>query len=333
MKIQQHISLQPYNTFGIDISCSEVFFISDKQELENIPQIQKALIIGGGSNILLTKYIELPVVVNQTKGIWLTSKDEDFVEVSVASGENWHHFVTWAIDQNFGGLENMSLIPGSVGAAPMQNIGAYGAEVKDVITYVKAINLENFQEIEFTNEACQFGYRESIFKTELKNKVFITEVGFKLTTKNHILNTQYGAIADKMAENGVTSPTIKDISNAVIAIRESKLPNPKVLGNAGSFFKNPTISKQHFEKLKQDYPAIVGYNTDLGVKVPAGWLIENAGWKGKRIGNTGAHALQALVLVNYGNASGEEIFELSEIIIQDIENKFGIVLNREVNVI
>ncbi|MDA8930221.1 UDP-N-acetylmuramate dehydrogenase, partial [Bacteroidia bacterium] len=240
----------------------------------------------------------------------------------------------WCVDNNYGGIENMSLIPGSVGAAPMQNIGAYGKEIKDVLTYVKVVNLKTRETIYLTNAECKFGYRDSIFKKDAKGQYFITEIGIRLTKKNHLLNTSYGDIENYLHQNGVTTPTIRDVSNAVIAIRQSKLPDPTELGNSGSFFKNPIIEQAHFDTLKAKFPEIKSYPTlDGKVKVPAGWLIESLGWKGKRIGNTGSHAKQALVLVNYGNANGAEVFALAKDIQKSVWKRYQIALDMEVNVV
>jgi UDP-N-acetylmuramate dehydrogenase len=252
----------------------------------------------------------------------------------VASGENWHDLVLYCIENNFGGLENMSLIPGSVGAAPMQNIGAYGKEIKDVLTYVGAVEIETLKKVRFTNEACKFGYRESIFKKAAKGKYFITDIGIRLTKKDHKLNTSYGDIENYLQEGNITNPTIRDVSNAVIAIRQSKLPDPAVLGNSGSFFKNPIIEQAHFDTLKIKFPDIKSYPTPDGkVKVPAGWLIESLGWKGKRVGNTGSHVKQALVLVNYGGAQGNEVHALAKDIQKSVLDTYQIRLDMEVNLI
>jgi UDP-N-acetylmuramate dehydrogenase len=267
------------------------------------------------------------------KGIEIVSENEDFVKVKVNSGENWHEFVQWTLENDFGGLENLSLIPGNAGTAPMQNIGAYGVEIKDAMTELSALEIKTGEIKKFSNEECGFGYRESVFKNELKNQFIILDVSFKLTKRNHQLHTEYGAIRSELEKLNIQNPTIQDVSKAVINIRQSKLPNPKEIGNAGSFFKNPVISKAKFEELQKSYPNISGYPNGDEVKVAAGWLIENAGWKGKRFGDAGVHEKQALVLVNYGNVTGQEIYDLSEKIIDDIFQKFGIRLEREVNII
>ncbi len=329
-----NLSLKNYNTFGLDVVAKEVVFLTDLKQLENIHELKNAMFIGGGSNILLTQNIDRTVIINQTKGICTVTEDEDHIELAIASGEDWHQLVLHCIENDFGGIENMSLIPGSVGAAPMQNIGAYGKEIKDVLTYVEAVNLDTLTIERFTNEECEFGYRESIFKKAAKGQYFISSIGIRLTKRDHKLNTSYGDIENYLAERCFTYPTIRDISNAVIAIRQSKLPDPAKLGNSGSFFKNPVIEPTHFEKLKENFPEIKSYPTPEGkVKVPAGWLIESLGWKGKRVGNTGSHAQQALVLVNYGEANGQEVYELAKAIQKSVQDTYQITLEMEVNVI
>lgn len=328
------LSLKDYNTFGLDVLAKNLIFLKDLEQLKEIEDIKECFFIGGGSNILLTKDLDKTVIVNQTSGITIISEDDDYVELAIASGENWHNLVLHCIEMGYGGIENMSLIPGSVGAAPMQNIGAYGKEIKDVLTYVDAVDIQTLKTIRFTNAECQFGYRESIFKKEAKGKYFIAEVGLKLTKRYHKTNTSYGDIEAWLQERCFTEPTIRDVSNAVIAIRKSKLPDPSDLGNSGSFFKNPIIGKSHFETLKDKFPTIKSYPIDENnVKVPAGWLIESLGWKGKRVGNTGSHAKQALVLVNYGNAQGSEVYQLAKDIQQSVWDTYQISLDMEVNVI
>lgn len=284
--------------------------------------------------MLLTKNIEQLVVHLDCKGISIDKEDEDFVYLTVNSGENWHDFVLYCVEQNYGGVENLSLIPGNVGTCPIQNIGAYGVEVKDVITKVEAVEIASTKLHTFANKDCKFGYRNSIFKNEAKNKYAITSVSFKLTKQNHTLNTSYGAIETELASKNITNPSLKEVSNAVIAIRKSKLPDPKKIGNSGSFFKNPVISKSHFLELQNQYPNIPSYIiSEDEIKVPAGWLIETAGFKGKRFGNYGVHEKQALVLVNYGNATGKEIYALAQKIKETILNQFSIHLEIEVNII
>lgn len=328
------LSLKPYNTFGLEVNAKEIIKITSIEQLQRISNLSDCLIIGGGSNILLTQDVNKTVLINELKGIEIKEETEDFVELSIASGENWHNLVLYCIDHGYGGIENMSLIPGSVGAAPMQNIGAYGTEIKDVLTYVKAIQINSLFEKKFSNDECEFAYRESIFKKKEKGKYLITEIGLKLTKKNHKLNTSYGDIERWLSENNISTPTLKNVSDAVISIRQSKLPDPKELGNSGSFFKNPIIHRAHLNMLKQEHPEIKSYPVDdTLIKVPAGWLIETLGWKGRRVGRTGSHAKQALVLVNYGGARGKDILRLAEDIQADVWDEFQIVLEMEVNII
>ncbi|KIA89671.1 UDP-N-acetylmuramate dehydrogenase [Kaistella jeonii] len=337
--MQENISLKPYNTFGVDVSAiyfAEVNTSEELLEALNLSKTQKLplLLLGGGSNLLLTKDFDGLVIQVNLKGISEEVISENVVLVTSKAGENWHEFVQFCLDRNYGGLENLSLIPGNVGTSPMQNIGAYGTEIKDTFVSCKVLNLETLEVEEFDHQKCNFGYRESIFKREGKGKYIILDVTFKLTTKDHSIKTEYGAIQSELQNLGIENPTIQDISKAVINIRQSKLPDPKVIGNAGSFFKNPTIPLMQFEVLKQKFSTIPGYPNGEFVKVPAGWLIEQCGWKGKQIGNVASHKLQALVLVNAtGNASGKEIFDFSTMIIDSVKEKFGIELEREVNII
>jgi UDP-N-acetylmuramate dehydrogenase len=292
------------------------------------------LILGGGSNLLFTKDFEGLVIKLNLKGISEQITDENHVLVTAKAGENWHEFVQKTISENYGGLENLSLIPGNVGTCPIQNIGAYGTEIKDHFVSCKALNIETLEIETIDLEQCKFGYRDSIFKTSSKGKYVILEVTFKLTTKNHHIKTEYGAISSELKNLGIENPTIQDVAKAVINIRQSKLPNPAETGNAGSFFKNPTIPLAQFENLKEQFPEIQGYPNGDFVKVPAGWLIENAGWKGKQIGNVASHKLQALVIINAtGNATGKEIYDFSSQIINSVKEKYGIELEREVNII
>lgn len=334
MILQENISLKKYNTFGIDVNAKRFVSVNSIAELREILSQEKDIfILSGGSNMLLTKDIEKLVVHVNLKGKTI-KKDWNKLEITSAAGEDWHEFVLWCLQLNYGGLENLSLIPGNVGTSPIQNIGAYGVEVKDLITKVNGINIETNEPVEFTNADCKFGYRNSIFKNELKNKVIITSVTFKLTEEQHKLNTSYGAIETELATQGIKNPTIQDVSNAVIKIRQSKLPDPKEIGNSGSFFKNPVIPLAQFDELKKQYPNIPSYPvSESEIKVPAGWLIEQAGFKGKRFGDYGVHEKQALVLVNYGNASGKDIHKLAMKIQQTIKITFGISLEIEVNII
>lgn len=335
MKIQQNISLKNYNTFGIDVTAKRFASVTSLYELQQLIKTEKDLfLLSGGSNMLLTSDIEKLVVHIDIKGISIDREQENNVHLTVNAGENWHEFVLWCIEQNYGGIENLSLIPGNVGTCPIQNIGAYGVEVKDVITKVEALEIATGKLAIFSNTDCNFGYRNSIFKNEAKGKYILTSVSFQLTKNEHQLNTSYGAIETELTNRSIKNPTIKDVSDAVIAIRQSKLPNPKEIGNSGSFFKNPVISKTLFIKLKEQHPNIPNYPvSDTEVKVPAGWLIEQSGFKGKRFGNYGVHEKQALVLVNYDDASGQEIYKLAQEIQQTIKKNFKIDLEIEVNVV
>ena len=337
MEIQTNFSLKNHNTFGIEASAKQFVAVHDTTELKTILEqnkTEKKFILGGGSNMLLTKDIDALVIHVDLKGKKIIKEDEDFAWIESQAGENWHEFVLWTIDQNFGGLENMSLIPGNVGTTPVQNIGAYGAEIKDTFVSCEAMSIENQEMRSFTKAECHFGYRESVFKNEAKDQYVITSVVFKLTKRNHKINTSYGDISGELAKNNITNPTLKDVSNAVIAIRQSKLPDPKELGNSGSFFKNPILKKSDFEKIHHQFPEMKYYEvSETEVKVPAGWLIEQAGFKGKRFGDAGIHKNQALVLVNYGNATGQEILEVSKTIQKTIFETFGIHIEAEVNVI
>lgn len=342
MNIQQNISLKSYNTFGISVYAKRFISVTSVYELQQLLKIEKdVFLISGGSNMLLTKDIEKLVVHIDIKGISIDRENNDAVYITVNAGEDWHEFVLWCVSENYGGLENLSLIPGNVGTCPIQNIGAYGVEVKDTITKVETLNIETGKLVQFSNAACKFGYRNSIFKNDVKGKYVITSVSFQLTKNTHHLNSSYGAIESELASKKIKNPTLRDISEAVIAIRKSKLPDPKEIGNSGSFFKNPVIQKSHFLILQKKYPNIPSYpiisneneKSDTEVKVPAGWLIEHAGFKGKRFGEFGVHEKQALVLVNYGNASGKEIYLLAKKIQKSIFKKFEISLEIEVNVI
>lgn len=339
MPIQENVSLKPYNTFGVEVSARYFSEVNSAEELLESLQFSNTqtlpiLFLGGGSNILLTKDFDGLVIRLNLKGITEKIIDDNQVLVTAKAGENWHQFVMYCLDKNYGGLENLSLIPGNVGTSPMQNIGAYGTEIKDVFESCKVLNLESLELETLNSGQCQFGYRDSIFKQAGKGKYVILEVTFRLNRKDHKIDVEYGAIQSELAKMGISNPTIQDVSKAVINIRQSKLPDPKVIGNAGSFFKNPTISASQFENLKQNFENIPGYPNGDFVKVPAGWLIEQAGWKGKKIGNVASNQLQALVIINAtGNATGQEIFDFSTMIIDSVKEKFGIELEREVNII
>lgn len=333
---QENVNLKSYTTFGIDSNAALFASFSDTESLKNLLELSannQITILGGGSNMLLTKDIEGVVLKNEILGIKVVEETEESVLLKVGGGVVWHDFVLYTIENNYFGLENLSLIPGSVGASPMQNIGAYGVEIKDTFEKLEALHIVNKNVETFTHQQCEFGYRESVFKRKLKGEYIITNVYFRLS-KNPSLNTSYGAINTELAEKGIISPTIKDVSDAVISIRKSKLPDPKELGNAGSFFKNPVVPKIILQKIKETYPMVPFYLiNDDEVKIPAGWLIETSGWKGKKVGNCGVHTRQALVLVNYGGATGKEVFDLSQQIIDEVYNKFSILLEREVNIL
>lgn len=337
MEIQQNFSLKNYNTFGIEAKAKLFVAVHSVAELKSIleqNENEKKFILGGGSNMLLTQDVDALVIHIDLKGKKIIKEDEDFVWIESQAGENWHELVLWTIDQNFGGLENMSLIPGNVGTTPVQNIGAYGTEIKDTFVSCEAMNIATQEMKTFNNAECKFGYRESIFKNEVKGEYIITSVIFKLTKRNHKINTSYGDILGELAKNNISTPGLKDVSNAVIAIRQSKLPDPKELGNSGSFFKNPIISKTEFEKIHAKFPEMKFFEvSDTEVKVPAGWLIEQAGLKGKRFGDAGIHKNQALVLVNYGQATGQEILDVAKKVQQTVLETFGIKIEAEVNII
>ena len=339
MDILENYSLKKHNTFGVEVSAK---YFAEVDSLDQLTQILrntsiqkfKLLFLGGGSNVLFTQDFDGVVLQLNLKGISEKILNDNEVLVTSQAGENWHEFVQFCLDQNYGGLENLSLIPGNVGTSPMQNIGAYGTEIKDTFVSCKVLNLETLVVEEFNHEKCNFGYRESIFKREGKGKYVILDVTFKLTRKDHLIKTEYGAIQSELKNLGIENPTIQEVSKAVINIRQSKLPDPKVIGNAGSFFKNPSIPMEQFLEVQKRYPEMPHYpNGDL-VKVPAGWLIEQCGWKGKQIGNVASHELQSLVIVNKtGLASGKEIYDFSTTIIESVKEKFRIDLEREVNII
>ncbi|MGK7392264.1 MAG: UDP-N-acetylmuramate dehydrogenase [Candidatus Cyclobacteriaceae bacterium M2_1C_046] len=339
MKIQEKTLLKSYNTFGIEATADFFTNVKTTEELQNLVRSdffrrEKILILGGGSNILFTENFPGLVIKMDIKGKEVIKEDEDHVWLKAGAGENWHQLVLYCIENNFGGLENLSLIPGTTGAAPMQNIGAYGVEIKDSFTYLEAVNIQNgFVEI-FDHKACQFGYRESIFKNVAKGKYIITQVVFRLTKKNHQLNIDYGAIKSVLEDRKIKDPTIKDISDAVISIRQSKLPDPEKIGNAGSFFKNPVVHKEVYDQLNTVYPDMPHYPVDINeVKIPAAWLIDQCGWKGKRRHNIGVHELHTLVLVNLGGGKGKDLVQLSKDIQESVRQKFGIELQPEVNLV
>ncbi|MBC7607863.1 MAG: UDP-N-acetylmuramate dehydrogenase [Burkholderiales bacterium] len=337
MEILNHFSLKKYNTFGINAFAKRYVAIHTVDELKAILRQNKTepkFILGGGSNMLITKDIEALVVHIELKGKKIDRQDANHVWIECQAGENWHELVIWTIDQDFGGFENMSLIPGNVGTTPIQNIGAYGTEIKDTFVSCEALNIDTQEIRTFTKDDCHFGYRDSIFKNEVKDQFVITSVVFKLTRHNHAINTSYGDITAELAKKNITNPNLKQVSNAVIAIRQSKLPDPKILGNSGSFFKNPILEKADFEKIHLQFPEMKYYDvSESQVKIPAGWLIEQAGFKGKRFGDAGIHENQALVLVNYGAATGNEILAVSKNIQETIFKIFGIQIEAEVNIV
>ncbi len=340
MIIQENISLKKFNTFGIYAFAKQFSSFANVDELKelisynnSLSNNQSPLILGGGSNILFTKNIDALVLKNEIKGIELITEDENYVYVKSGAGESWHGFVQYCLQRNFAGAENLSLIPGNVGASPMQNIGAYGVELKEIFYELEALNINEQKVYTFSVNDCAFGYRESVFKTTYKNKFIILSVTFRLH-KKPVLNISYGAIKEELEKMNVPDLNIQAVSQAVINIRTSKLPDPAKIGNAGSFFKNPSVTKIIFDDLKIKFPNIIGYeNNDGTVKLAAGWLIEQCGWKGFRKGDAGCNDKQALVLINFGNATGKEIYDLSEEILQSVKNKFGVQLEREVNVI
>jgi len=337
MEIVANYPLKNHNTFGISAFAKEFVQVHTTTELAQVlkeNQEKNLFILGGGSNMLLTQDIGALVIHVDLKGKEIFNAENGFAEVKAMAGENWHEFVQYCISNNLGGLENLSLIPGNVGTTPIQNIGAYGTEIKDTFVSCEAMHIATQQIKTFTKEECEFAYRESIFKGALKNQYVIVSVTFRLTTEKHKINTSYGDIAAELTSKGITVPTIKEVGEAVTAIRRSKLPDPKELGNSGSFFKNPIITAEEFEKAYILHPTMPHYTvSDTHVKVPAGWLIEQSGFKGKRFGDAGVHSKQALVLVNYGNATGQELLDLSKNIQETVFNNFGIRIEAEVNII
>ncbi|NBP29343.1 MAG: UDP-N-acetylmuramate dehydrogenase [Flavobacteriia bacterium] len=333
--MQEGVSLKPYNTFGIDVKARLFAAFHSLEELQDLlPSLRRIpfLLSGGGSNMLFTQDFDGIFVRNRILGIEEVVRSENEVVVSAGAGENWHQFVQHCVSLGYGGLENLSLIPGCVGASPMQNIGAYGVEIKDVFEYLDAVEIATGNMKRFYAEDCAFGYRESVFKRQLKNEYIICSVAFRLSL-NPKVNTSYGVIEAELERMSVKKPSIKDVSQAVINIRKSKLPDPTVLGNAGSFFKNPVVPEAVLDQIRSTYEKVPSYPAGEGtVKLAAGWLIEQAGWKGKRVGAVGVHELQALVLVNYGGGTGKEVYDLSQEIIEDIQQKFGVSLEREVNI-
>ena len=337
IELLHNVNLGPYNSFGINVLAKHFVNFNTVQQLEVILQLpeaqQQLLVLGGGSNVLLTADVNALVLHNCIDGMAIVYEDDAVAHVKAGAGVSWHAFVLFCLEHNLGGAENLSLIPGSVGASPMQNIGAYGVELKDTFLSLSAWHIKDGALVNFEKADCKFGYRESVFKNELKHQFIIIDVTFILQ-KKHQLNTSYGAIEAELKNMNIETPTIQDVSAAVIKIRKEKLPDPREIGNAGSFFKNPEIDLIHFQHLQSAFPGIVGYPTHTNtIKLAAGWLIEQCGWKGFRQGDAGCHARQALVLVNYGGASGTEILELAQKIISSVQKKFDVTLQMEVNVI
>ena len=335
--ITENVSLRPYNTFGINVMARYFAEFGTAEELGELLESARGrqpIVLGGGSNVLFTQDVDGLVLRNEVRGIDLLDEDEDYVYVRAGAGEVWQEFVDYCIGRDWAGVENLSLIPGSVGAAPMQNIGAYGVELKEVFYELEAWHITEGKTYTFSVNDCAFGYRESVFKRQFRGQFVILTVTFRLA-KKPAFHTSYGAIKEELERMGVQELTIRAVSEAVKTIRRSKLPDPAVIGNAGSFFKNPTIPDEQFETLQAEFPEIVGYHnmgTDT-TKLAAGWLIEQCGWKGFRSGDAGVHARQALVLVNYGGATGREIYDLSRQVLDSVEKKFGVELEREVNII
>ena len=338
MNIIENYPLLKLNTFGVDVKAKYFTSINTINELievtkTNVFKDLELLILGGGSNILFTKDFDGLVILNNIKGKEIIDQNQQSIFLKIGAGENWHELVMYCVDNGWGGIENLSLIPGNTGTAPMQNIGAYGVEIKETFIELEALEISSGKIVKFNNSDCEFGYRESVFKNKMKNQYIILNITLELK-KNPVLNINYGDVKAILESQNIKNPTIKEVSNAIISIRQSKLPDPKKIGNSGSFFKNPIVSLNQLELIKKKYPNVVNYEINENeFKIAAGWLIERAGWKGKKFNNYGIHEKQALVLVNYGLANGMEIFELSEKIILDIKDKFGITLEREVNII
>lgn len=337
MVIERNVSLKGYNTFGIDVPASHFIRVDNLENFRQAiaePGLPPPFILSGGSNLLLTAPLEARVLYMDTAGKEVLDQDAHTVTLRVMAGENWHQLVMWTLEQGYGGLENLALIPGKTGTAPIQNIGAYGAEIRDVLVELEAVDMQTGEPRVFSNAACRFGYRDSIFKGELKGRYAIWSVTLRLTRSGHNIRTGYGDIAGWLEREGIEAPGPADVARAVIAIRKSKLPDPAELGNSGSFFKNPVIAGAHFETLRGRFPEMPGYPQENGeVKVPAGWLIDSLGYKGHRQGDAGVHKKQALVLVNYGGATGEEILELARNIQQAVWEAYEIRIEPEVNIL
>ena len=338
MNIIENYPLLKLNTFAVDVKAKYFISINTVNELIELTKTKvfkdlQLLILGGGSNILFTKDFEGLVILNNIKGKEIIDQTQESIFLKIGAGENWHELVMYTVDNGWGGIENLSLIPGNSGTAPMQNIGAYGVEIKETFVELEALEISSGKIVKFNNSDCEFGYRESVFKNKMKNQYIIVNITLELK-KNPVLNINYGDVKAILESQNINNPSIKQVSDAIISIRQSKLPDPKIIGNSGSFFKNPIVSLNQLELIKKKYPNVVNYKINENeFKIAAGWMIERAGWKGKKFNNYGVHEKQALVLVNYGLANGMEIFNLSEEIILDIKDKFGITLEREVNII
>lgn len=338
VQISENVDLSEFNTLGVKATANRFADVEFKEHLAALHKSGfftgiKPFILGGGSNVLLLNNLDEPVLKISIPGIEIVKEGENYLQVEIGAGVNWHTFVKWCVDHNFGGVENLALIPGTAGAAPIQNIGAYGVELDQVFESLTAFDIHNGELKTFLKQDCEFGYRDSIFKRELKGKVIVTAVTLRLTKKNHTINKSYLSLAEYLDENGIANPEIRDLFNAVVAIRQSKLPDPELIGNAGSFFKNPVVKNEVADALKAEFSVIPSYRVDDKTqKIPAGWLIEKAGWKGKRIGNVGTYENQALVIVNHGGATGEEIYTHAMKIRESVAEKFGISLVPEVNI-
>lgn len=337
MTIHENYSLKNYNTFGIDVKArffAEVTGLMQLRKLLDLSVYPNRFVLGGGSNLLLIDDIDALVMHIALKGIHIFEEEEDYVIIKAMAGENWHELVLWCLERDYGGIENLSLIPGNTGTAPIQNIGAYGVELKDVFVSCEAMDMESLELVELTNKDCQFGYRDSIFKGVAKGKYIITSVKLRLTKKAHIIRTDYGGVQDQLEQMGVKVPGIQEVSKAIIHIRQKKLPDPSLLGNSGSFFKNPVLEKSRLLPLQDKHPEMPVYEvSETLAKLPAGWLIDQCGLKGYRQGDAGVHERQALVLVNYGKASGQDVLQLARTVQDRVEEEFGIRLEPEVNIL
>lgn len=337
MRKKIKISLKDFNSFGVDVTSTDFYIANSEHEIVKFLKkinFKTPIILGGGTNMLFKKNIDKSILKIKIKGIEILNETNEFIEISVGAGEVWNNLVDWCVEKNYGGFENLSFIPGNVGSAPIQNIGAYGVELKDTFISCRAISTDNGSLKIFKNSECKFSYRSSIFKEDLKNKYIISNVTFKLTKTNHKLNYSYEPLKNDLMNNNIHSPTINDISKSVIKIRSSKLPNPKITGNCGSFFKNPIINKLEFKKIRENQKEVPFYNiSENEIKIPAAWLIEKCGFKGKKEGNTGTHHKHALIIINHGEASGNEIFNFSQKIKNAVLRKFNILLEEEVNII